>query len=273
MTNKLPLILLALILMLFAGVAMSGQLGPTPGTVKTNSKDGLRYVWIPPGAFMTGCSPGDSQCTDNEKPSHRVRLSKGFWIGQTEATVGAYRRFARATGRQMPEAPTFYQGGLTIHGWANDNVPIVDVSWTDADDYCTWAGGRVPTEAQWEYAARGGSTKARYGPIDEMAWYYMNGASHTHEVAQKRANGFGLFDVLGNVSELVSDWYDPDYYRSSPSLDPKGPPSGRYSLGDYKVLRGGNYGLFPSDVRLSSRTYLNSAVGYPIVGFRCAGNW
>lgn len=226
--------------------------------VRENPKDGLKYVWIPPGSFMMGCSPGDKECYENEEPSHRVTISKGFWIGQTQVTVGAFKRFAAATGRDMPPAPYFNSG------WANENMPIVNVSWDDAREYCTWAGGRLLTEAEWEYAARGGSTEARHGNIDEIAWHHKNSGGRTREVAQKRANDFGLFDVLGNVSEWVNDWYDDKYYQNSPSQDPPGPTSGRW-----RVLRGGSWDDFPWDVRVSGRTG-----NYPVardnnMGLRC----
>jgi formylglycine-generating enzyme required for sulfatase activity len=275
------------------------QAPPSPGQVRVNAKDGLKYAWIPPGTFMMGCSPGDNDCAADEKPAHQVAITKGFWIGQTPVTVAAYKRFAGATGRHMPEAPDFN------NGWTNENMPIVMVTWSDAEAYCTWAGGRLPTEAEWEYAARGGSTEARYGPIDDIAWYADNSGRQrldstgnrslqdcvnyeqrmkengngTHEVAQKRANGFGLYDMLGNVYELVNDWYHEKYYQSSPSQDPQGPGSGRY-----RVVRGGcwyNYdcGGLESVPRVSFRhSFVRVSFGVRLVpgrdsysGFRCSG--
>jgi formylglycine-generating enzyme required for sulfatase activity len=236
------------------------DLSPTPKQVRENSRDRLKYVWIPPGTFMMGCSPGDNDCFPEQKPAHQVTISRGFWIGQTPVTVGAYKRFAGATGRQMPDAPGFNSG------WANENMPIVNVSWDNAHDYCGWIGGRLPTEAEWEYAARGGSTEARYGPIDEVAWYDQNSGNQTRDVAQKRANGFGLYDVLGNVCQWVNDWYDGNYYQSSPSQDPQGPSSGQY-----RVLRGGSWVDYTVYVRVSVRFRLDPANRGLDLGFRCVG--
>ena len=204
---------------------------------------------------MMGCSPGDSECHDVEKPAHQVTITKGFWMGQTPVTVGAYKRFAGATGRQMPVVPNFNTG------WANENMPIVNVTWDDAQAYCGWMGGRLPTEAEWEYAARGGSTEARYGNLDEIAWYNQNSGSQTHDVAQKRPNGFGLYDMLGNVWEWVNDWYDQNYYQNSPSQDPTGPASGQAS-----VLRAG-----PWVIRVSLRVGGNPGARGNSTGFRCGG--
>jgi formylglycine-generating enzyme required for sulfatase activity len=229
--------------------------------VRENPKDGLKYVWIQPGTFLMGCSPGDIECNDDEKPSHQVTITKGFWIGQTEVTVGAYKRFIADTRGQLPPTPSFN------NDWANRNMPMVEVSWNDAQDYCAWAGGRLPTEAEWEYAARGGSTEARYGLIDQVAWYSGNSEGRTHDVAQKPANGFGLFDVLGNVWEWVNDWYDETYYQNSPSQDPPGPANGQR-----RVLRGGSWGASPVFARVSRRI---GGVPYQwnnsYFGFRC--NW
>jgi len=230
------------------------------GTVEVNPKDGLKYVWIPPGTFMMGCSPGDNECYDYEKPPHQVTITKGFWLGQTEATVAAYRKFAGSTGARMPAAPEFNAG------WNNQDMPIVNVSWDDATGFCVWAGGRLPTESEWEYAARGGSTEARYGPIDEVAWYANNSGLKTHDVGQKRANAFGLYDMLGNVWEWVNDWHDQNYYQNSPSQDPPGPASGQY-----RVLRGGSWVDVPRLVRVSFRGRMVPAFSYGTFGFRCSG--
>jgi len=239
------------------------DLAPSRGAARENPRDGLKYVWIPPGSFKMGCSPGDSECYPSEKPPHQVTITKGFWLAQTLVTVGAYKRFAAATGRQMPPAPDFNAG------WNNQDMPIVNVTWDDATAFCGWAGGRLPTEAEWEYGARAGSTEPRYGPIDEVAWYANNsGSVRTHEVGQKRANGFGLYDVLGNVEEWVNDWYDGNYYQNSPSQDPSGPASG-----EYRVKRGGSWFDFnPRLVRVSARNYARPANRSGFTGgFRCGG--
>jgi peptidyl-prolyl cis-trans isomerase A (cyclophilin A) len=262
---------------------------PTVGTVKEKLKDGLKYVWIPPGTFLMGCWL-DNECIYQEKPIHRVTLTKGFWIGQTPVTVGAYKRFARSAGKAMPPEPNILGRALNS-GWSDDAMPIVDVAWDEARDYCTWAGGRLPTETEWEYAARGGSTEPRYGPLDEVAWYADNSGRQRldsaqilkddsknygqrlkdngngmHEVAQKRPNGFGLFDTLGNVWEWVNDWFDGNYYQNSPSQDPSGPSSGTQ-----RVLRGGSWGTDPRSVRVSFRVGSDPGVRGGAFGFRCVG--
>ena len=232
------------------------------GAVRLNPRDGLLYVWIPPGNFMMGCSPGDTDCSGWEQPSHQVAISRGFWIGQTEVTVAAYKRYTAATGKQMPSPPDFNSA------WANDKMPVVRVSWADARDYCAWTGGRLPTEAEWEYAARGGSPEARYGPLDDVAWYQDNSGGHTHEVAQKRPNGFGLYDTLGNVWEWVNDWHDGNYYHASPAQDPTGPTSG-----SNRVMRGGSWGIAPKDLRVSGRnTFYQANSGGNGSGIRCIAN-
>jgi len=262
------------------------------GTVRENRRDGLKYVWIPPGTFMMGCSPGDTECFDWEKPSHQIRIGKGFWLGQTAVTVAAYKRFANATGRGMLAEPELV-GRKLNPGWGQEQMPIVDVTWYDAQAYCAWAGVRLPTEAEWELAACGGSGEARYGPLEEVAWYADNSGRQRldsariwreeqskyldrlkengntmHDVGGKRPNGFGLFDVLGNVWEWVNDWYDEKYYQTSPAVDPQGPSSGQY-----RVLRGGSWYNGPRYARVSGRDrgYPGPGGGSDSFGFRCVG--
>jgi len=155
--------------------------GPKLGDIKVNPKDGLRYVWIPPGTFIMGCSPGDDECYDDEKPPHQVTITKGFWIGQTEVTQEAYQRVIGAN-------PSHFRG---------DELPVENVNWNEARAYCVAVGMRLPTEAEWEYAARGGNASARYGSLDAVAWYRGNSGGKTHLVGQKQKNAYGLYDMPG----------------------------------------------------------------------------
>jgi len=227
--------------------------------VRVNAQDGLQYVWIAPGNFMMGCSPGDNDCYDTEKPAHQVTLEKAYWIGQTEVTVGAYKRFVEATKRKMPTVPL-----KLYRRWTDDNSPMVDVIWDEANQYCAWAGGRLPTEAEWEFAARGGSPQARYGDLDAIAWSKENSGNQTHDVAGKMANGLGLFDTLGNVWEWVKDWYDPHYYQSAAAHDPSGPTTGQE-----KVLRGGSWIVDSKLLRVSDRYSYKPDARSDFFGFRC----
>jgi formylglycine-generating enzyme required for sulfatase activity len=265
-------------------------LAPSPGLARVNPIDGLKYVWIPPGSFMMGCSPGEApQCLPDEKPSHRVTISRAFWLGQTEVTVAAYKRFVAAKGAPMPDEPVFGNTALNPR-WAEELMPIVNVSRGDAENYCTWAGGRLPTEAEWEYAARAGSAEGRYGAVDEIAWYANNSGRGTldseliwrqeqklfsdrlsangntfHAVAQKKPNSYNLYDMLGNVWEWVSDWYDEKYYSNSPELDPRGAAGGAYA-----VQRGGSWFTGPRVSRAAPRFRVAPESRGFSIGIRCA---
>lgn len=287
MRTRCGLIVLSIlfVLVLLGSLTANAQT-PAAGTVKVNPKDGLKYVWIPAGSFAMGCSPGDSECDADEKPSHQVTISKGFWLGQTVVTVAAYKKFIESTkgqksgeaefggtaSGQMPKAPLYNAG------WTKLELPMADVTWNDAQAYSKWMGGRLPTEAEWEYAARAGSTASRYGPLDDVAWYGDNsgkerldatklwsnpkerhsflGRMHSngnapHEVGKKRANAFGLYDMLGNVYQYTNEWYGENYYAASPKVDPKGPKAP--DTMQYQVLRGGSWIDPPIRVRVSYR--------------------
>ena len=252
--------------------------GIAAGTEKVNAKDGLKYVWIPAGTFQMGCSPGDNECFDDEKPAHTVTISKGFWMGQTLVTQAAYQRV-------RGNNPSHFHG---------DQLPVEKVTWDDANGYCAAVGMRLPTEAEWEYAARAGDTTSRYGDVDATSWYGDNSGNQridstalyqqndksiyvyvdklvangnrTHEVRQKPPNAWKLYDILGNVWEWTSDWYDKDYYSQSPSQDPRGPSSGTLW-----VVRGGSWFYYARYVRVSNRGGYPPAHRFNSVGFRCAG--
>jgi len=260
------------------------------GASKVKEKDALKYVWIRPGTFTMGCSVGDAECSDNEKPAHEVTITKGFWMGQTVVTVGAYRRYTQATGRPMPSEKDF-TGKPQNAAAANDSLPVVEVNWTEAIDYCAWARMRLPSEAEWEYAARAGSTAARYGNLDEIAWYADNSghrridstALHRADpsnyiqqladngngqkpVGQKQPNAFGLYDMLGNVLQWTADWYG--NYAATENHDPSGPPGGTV-----RVIRGSPWFRMPSFARVSAREgTFGPEFRNPLLGFRCAGN-
>jgi formylglycine-generating enzyme len=212
------------------------------------------------GSFLMGCSPGDSQCASNEKPPHRVTITKDFLIGKTELTADSFMRFVTSTTRKVPHPLSWFGTG---------NVPVIEATWGDASDYCKWDGGRLPTEAEWEYAARGGSTEARYGIPDEIAWYAGNSRSlvdYTHfpAVGQKKPNALGLFDTLGSLWEWCADRYSPNYYAVSPELDPQGA-----ATGSSRSVRGGAWSSGATGVRVSVRLGLGYATTNDSTGFRC----
>jgi formylglycine-generating enzyme required for sulfatase activity/serine/threonine protein kinase len=236
------------------------------GDTWVNPKDGLTYVWIPADSFKMGAVPGDSEARYWEKPRHPVTISKGFWLCRTEVTVGAYEKFCAATGRAMPQPPDCNPN------WQYKDHPIVRVNWDDAVAYCQWAGGRLPTEAEWEYAARAGTETVywwgnsyRQGMANCNETYGVSGGVYlekTTPVGHYPANAWGLYDMLGNVWEWCADWYDD--YASSPATDPTGPASG-----DERVQRGGSWCRDPTSLRVSYRKVDNPSYRSDDIGFRC----
>ena len=222
------LLLTGLVVALFAA-------DPSP-TSKINPRDGLRYIWIPPGVYAMGCSPGDTRCFSWEPRTHRVKIARGFWIGETEVTQEAYQRVTETN-------PSRYRGL---------NRPADQINWKSASAYCKAVGMRLPSEEEWEYAARGKAPASRYGLLDSIAWYDGNSQDQTHPVRAKRPNAFGLYDTLGNVWEWVEDRYE---------------NSGK----DMRVLRGGSfYNLF-GDLRVSNRLWALPETDHRNMGIRCAG--
>jgi formylglycine-generating enzyme len=233
----------------------------------TSPKDGLSYVWIAPGEFWMG----DNDGVGDEKPRHRVRIAKGFWLGETLVTVAAYKEFVKERPEwKMPDAPSFNPD------WSKEDHPIVGVTWNEAQAYCAWAGGtsgdRLPTEAQWEYAARGGKDGLKYPWGNEItpknANYSGSKWNGTSPVGSYPPNAWGLYDMAGNAWECTADWYDKDYYSTLASDeavdDPPGPQSGTL-----RVFRGGSFYDDPRFLRASYRlSYVPGFRSYDI-GFRC----
>jgi len=235
------------------------------GTVRINPNDGQPYVWIPPGEFLMGCSPGDQECYDDEKPPRRVRLTRGFWLGQTEVSVGAYKQYAAKMGISSPSEPVLGSTKLNPD-WSDPEQPMVMISWQAAKSYCeSWARGRLPTEAEWEYAARAGTTGARYGELDAIGWHANNSGGAIRRVKQKQPNAWGLYDTLGSVNEWAADWYEQTYYSTGPAVDPQGPADGQV-----RVPRGGSWYNPPRFLRLSARPKSVPDRRNPGLGVRCA---
>jgi formylglycine-generating enzyme required for sulfatase activity len=253
MKNRFAALLALASLQLFAQTREDGAGAPQPasaGQTEVNPTDGLTYIWIPPGTFQMGCSPGDTECDRDEKPAHQVTISRAFRIGQTPVTQEAYRR---VTGK----SPGYFKGA---------RFPVESINWDEAQTYCQAIGMRLPTETEWEYAARAGSKAARYGDVDQIAWYAVTSENKTHEVMLKQPNAWKLYDMLGNVWEWTAGWYAP-FSAGSPETDPQGPASGKI-----RTLRGGSWGNGPAFVRVSVRSGNEPEHRSNVVGFRCAGN-
>jgi formylglycine-generating enzyme required for sulfatase activity len=220
----------------------------------SNPADKLNYVWIPAGTFIMGCSVQDNDCRDDEKPAHQVTIEKGFWLGQTEVTVAAYRQFAVTHSLSSPPG--------------DGTLPVSGVSWATAKAYCAATGGRLPTEAEWEYAARAGTPQPYYGPISEIAWYANNSSDSPHSVGKKRPNAFDLYDMLGNVAEWVLDRYYnkylPDTTPSPQEVEQPIPPNA------LATARGGFWESDASGLRVSGRLAQEKEGDQIPIGFRCA---
>jgi formylglycine-generating enzyme required for sulfatase activity len=235
----------------------------------TESAVGIEMLLIPNGTFLMGCSASLNQgCDDDESPNHWVTLTKPFYLGRYEVTQAQWQ--ARTGSNPSHFQPPAYTLDLSR--------PVEQVSW-DAIviDFQPGTGLRLPTEAEWEYACRAGTTTAFHGYaampggfnedslLGNIGWYDQTSGGTTQPVGQKAANGFGLHDMAGNVQEWCADRYRTNYYSNSPTHDPPGP-----SLGSSRVLRGGSWDFNSYYVRSSDRYYGTPNFTYGAVGFRVA---
>jgi formylglycine-generating enzyme required for sulfatase activity len=243
-------------------------------------------VLIPAGEFQMGSDSGDA----DERPVHTVFLD-AFYIDKFEVTNAQYQKFVEATGYPVPSGKGYlYTGDLleSFRPWDDQafnqpNHPVVNVTWFEAKAYCEWAGKRLPTEAEWEKAACGGLSGKKYPwgdeePDDtranfadknvEMSWANRSvddGHAYPAPVGSYQSNGYGLYDMSGNVWEWCADWYDEAYYSQSPKRNPKGPLSGRH-----RVLKGGSWYRASHTLRCAERVSDVPESRLNVTGFRCA---
>jgi len=246
-------------------------------------------VFVEGGTFLMGCTSGQNDCFDHITPAHQVVVNS-FNIGKYPVTVGQFRKFVEATNyftdaeRKGSAAVPVITGWIyrSEASWRNpfipqtENDPVILVSWNDVQHYIEWLNKetgkkfRLPTEAEWEFAARGGNKSKGYlysgsDILDSVAWHYANSNKSSHPVGTKKPNELGMYDVTGNVSEWCQDWFSISYYSVSPSNNPQGPESGFH-----RVFRGGDWHSFDHHLWVTYRSADDPASQRPTLGFRLA---
>jgi formylglycine-generating enzyme required for sulfatase activity len=249
-----------------------------PWRVRDNLTN-IEMVLIPPGTFNMGCSASNQYgCASDgrENPVHAVTLTNAFYLGRYEVTQ------AQWTARMGSNPSSFQSASAQVPAAEVPNRPVEQVSWNTVQGFLAATGMRLPTEAEWEYACRAGTTTAFHGwpaqtagtnndtQVGNIAWFYTGNCSggamcQTRPVGGKAPNGFGLHDMSGNVLEWVNDWYSGSYYASSPSTNPPGP-----ATGSSRVLRGGSWDFVTNLLRSSARYSRTPGNTFYNVGFRVA---
>ena len=249
-----------------------------PGDTWIRPVDGMVMVHVKTGAFQMGTSDGE----ENEGPVHVVGLD-ALWIDRSEITNGQYRRCVEEGECDPPRESGSHTRVSYYDDGAYDDYPVIYVSWHQASDYCSWVGARLPTEAEWEYAARGpqgrvfpwgeqfdGNLLNSCDANCELDWAdesIDDGYEDTAPVGSYPggASWCGAQDMAGNVWEWVEDWYAADAYENSPARNPTGP-----STGEYRMLRGGSWYNYVDFLRSTYRTWHDPGVADTSIGFRCA---
>jgi formylglycine-generating enzyme required for sulfatase activity len=242
-----------------------------PWRVRDNSSQ-IEMLLVPPGTFNMGCSASNQfGCFSEENPVHAVTLTNAFYLGRYEVTQ------AQWTARMGSNPSNFQSASAQVPAAEVPNRPVETVSWNTIQGFLSATGLRLPTEAEWEYAYRAGTTTAFHSmpgfpngtnddaQVGNIAWFSSNSASQTRPVGGKAANALGLHDMAGNVWEWVNDRYSPTYYASSPSTNPPGPATGAGH-----VLRGGSWDNDTGSLRSSDRVSYTPGGTFSSVGFRVA---
>ncbi len=240
-----------------------------------------QMITVEGGEFTMGCSKKDAPCDKDERPAHTVKLNT-FLISKYEVSTAEYRQFAAETKTKLP----------TTEWKMQDNLPITNVLWEEAVLFCNWLstkqglkpayirkgnlfecdfsanGFRLPTEAEWEFAARGGKKSLGYAfsgsdDLTNIAWVKANSNGAPHPYGTKMPNELGIHDMSGNVWEWCWDWHNMDYYKMENYNNPKGPING-----EKKIVRGGSWDSVSSYARLSNRISTSTDTTYPFYGFR-----
>jgi formylglycine-generating enzyme required for sulfatase activity len=261
-------------------------------TVNSNSGGGsganLEWISVSGGTFQMGSNNGGN----NEKPVHTVTVSS-FKISKYEVTNSQFCKFLNSIGcnsngsyhdaeygnvpyinidysinPDYSDCQINYTGGQFVPKRGKQDYPVIEVTWYGAHAFAKWAGGRLPTEAEWEFAARGGNKSKGYtysgsNNIDEVAWYWNNSHDFTHHVGTKTPNELGIYDMSGNVWEWCHDWYGSGYYSNSPQNNPQGPENG-----STRVIRGGYWGSNANSCRVAYRRRCTPGFSNSIMGFR-----
>jgi len=248
-------------------MAACGGGAPTPtpgiGSTMTSNKEGMVMVYIPAGEFPMGSADSDPSAQPDQKPQHTVHLD-AYRIDRTPVTNAMHARCVEAGECKKPSSANYDMAEFADH-------PVVSVTWDEAKVYCDWAGGRLPTEAEWEKAARG--TDGRIYPWgndapDTIVGSPEEGAGTTIKVGSIAADvsPYGVLDLFTNVRTWQLDWYDKDYYAASPPENPQGPSSG----GSQRLARGGGWGGPPGRDQLSNHRSSDVAARSAQIGIRCA---
>jgi formylglycine-generating enzyme len=217
----------------------------------------IAYVQIPTGTFTMGSPPDEDGHLADEEPQHEVTIS-AFELGKYEVTNAEYARFLQAN--PNVQLPAHWHPEIQP-----DDEPAAAMSWNEAAQFASWVGGRLPTEAEWEYAARAGTTESRYGDVDAVAWHNLNSDGMKHKVGGKQPNAFGLYDMLGNVNEWVADGMRG--YDADPAFDPRDRTA---ESADAHVLRGGSFDGDPIYARAAFRFFRAPHFRVTDFGFRVA---